>query len=132
MSDFFSTFNPKFNATVSAPIPAEQRAHAESLVSAAQSLVPHLRDANPFFGGSSKPTLAEVLTGPFLVRTYSYAKEEVGLIPPEAMEKLKEVEVWQKWAVAAVATESITRVYDEELVAGKAKAKREKARLARM
>lgn len=73
-----------------------------------------LADASPFFGGSSKLTLAEVLTASFVIRLYSYAKPGVGLFPQEALERIKKIENWQKWADAVIVHESVTGIYKEE------------------
>ena len=79
-------------------------------------MAPLLADAKPFFGGSSKLTLAEVLTASFVIRLYSYAKPGVELFPQEAIERIKNIGNWQKWADAVMAHESVVGIYDEEKV----------------
>lgn len=73
-----------------------------------------LADAKPFFGGSSKLTLAEVLTASFVIRLYSYAKPGVDLFPQEALERIRKIENWQKWADAVITHESVVGIYKEE------------------
>ncbi|CUS15559.1 unnamed protein product [Tuber aestivum] len=79
-----------------------------------KQLAPLLADAKPFFGGNSKLTLAEVLTASFVLRLYTFAKSGVDLIPQEAIERIRKIENWQKWADALHAHESVVGIYVEE------------------
>jgi len=81
-----------------------------------KQLAPLLADAKPFFGGSSRLTLAEVLTASLVIRLYSYAKPGVELLPQEAIERIKKIGNWQRWADALMAHESVMGIYDEEKV----------------
>ncbi|KAK8068985.1 Glutathione S-transferase domain-containing protein [Apiospora phragmitis] len=76
---------------------AQQPALADFVAAVVKEIEPLLADAAPFFGGSSKLTLAEVQTGSFLLRLYAYIKH--GL-----------------WAKATIAHESVTCVWDEDRV----------------
>jgi len=86
-----------------------------------KQLAPLLADAKPFFGGSSKLTLAEVLTASFVIRLYSYAKPGIELFPQEALERIRKIGNWQKWADAVMAHESVAGIYKEEEVIGELK-----------
>lgn len=77
-----------------------------------KEIEPLLEDANPFFGGSQKPTLAECLTASFVVRWYAYGKG--GLIPPEFVDRLGELKNFSRWSKELLNLESVTYVFDEE------------------
>ncbi|KAF2849850.1 glutathione-S-transferas-like protein omega 1 [Plenodomus tracheiphilus IPT5] len=82
-----------------------------------KEIEPLLKDAGPFFGGSTKVTLAEVLTAPFILRIYALARH--GLLPQSVLEGLDKLPSFSKWAAAVVKEESVTYIWDEEnVVAG--------------
>ncbi|RPB01742.1 hypothetical protein L873DRAFT_1827051 [Choiromyces venosus 120613-1] len=55
----------------------------------------------------SRITLAEVLTASFVIRLYSYSKPGADLISAEAMERVKKISNWKKWADALHSHESM-------------------------
>ena len=59
-------------------------------------------------------TMAECLTGPFVLRVGAYAR--FGLLDPEAVKGLDGLENYSRWAKAVVAQESVTYSFDEEKV----------------
>lgn len=73
---------------------------------------PLLKDAGPFFGGSSKITLAEALTAPFILRIYSLARH--GLLPKSIISGFDTLPNFSKWASEVVKQESVTYIWDEE------------------
>ncbi|KAL2832677.1 thioredoxin-like protein [Aspergillus pseudoustus] len=83
--------------------------------------------SGPFFRGAEKLTLAEALTGSFLLRLLSLHKPEYGLLAPELPELFeKRTPKFLKWAQAVVAQESVNFIWDEKVV-GERTAKRFKA-----
>lgn len=86
-----------------------------------------LKDANPFFGGSDKITLAEVLTGPFVIRLLTLSK--AGIYPSKLSSCIAErgPNFW-KWAETVTAHPSVTSIFNEEKIIASAKARIAKAR----
>ncbi|KAI0134778.1 hypothetical protein BJ170DRAFT_679658 [Xylariales sp. AK1849] len=86
----------------------------------AKEIDPLLTDAAPFFGGSSKLTLAEVLTGSFILRVYSFPKFD--LLPKSILSDLaSKAPNFDKWAQEVIRSPSVTSVWDEENVGSKTK-----------
>lgn len=77
-----------------------------------KEIEPLLTDASPFFGGSSKVTLAEALTAPFILRIWALAK--YGLIPKSVTEGFEALPNFGKWAKEVVKQESVLYIWDEE------------------
>jgi len=73
---------------------------------------PLLKDAKPFFGGSSKVTLAEALTAPFVLRVYALTKH--GVLPQSVVDGFDKLPNFSKWASEVVKQESVLYVWDEE------------------
>ncbi|KAI9346889.1 thioredoxin-like protein [Obelidium mucronatum] len=87
----------------------------------------HLTEEKPYFGGSEKLTLVEVLTGSFLVRLV--ASLRAGIYPASFQTQLAEKtpRFW-KWAQLVSVHPSVTSIFDEEKIVGYTKARLEKAR----
>lgn len=81
-----------------------------------KEIEPLLKDAKPFFGGSSRLTLAEVQTASFILRVLSFPKYDA-LLPASVLKNLesKAPNFW-KWANAVVKEDSVTYVWNEEKV----------------
>ncbi|KOS41626.1 hypothetical protein ACN38_g7482 [Penicillium nordicum] len=124
---FFSKVLPSFFASLRAANETERDAAAEQLVAAiVKEVEPLLADTEgkgPFFGGSEKLTLAEVQSGPFLLRTLSFAKPEHGLVSAKLSTLLEQAPRFKRWAEATATHESVNFIYDEKLVADKMRAK---------
>ncbi|BDD55528.1 hypothetical protein MPDQ_007045 [Monascus purpureus] len=122
---FFSKVLPHFWAGVRAASEAERDAAGEELVGAvAKELEPLLVGGKgPFYGGSENLTLAEVLTGSFLLRILSFSKPEYGLISANLTALLEKVPKFKRWAEATVAHESVNFIWNEKVVAERTKAK---------
>ncbi|AEO64930.1 uncharacterized protein THITE_2111329 [Thermothielavioides terrestris NRRL 8126] len=87
---------------------------------------PKLADANPFFGGSDKLTLAEVLTGSLVLRLKTFTK--AGIYPETLWTTIQEkAPNFAKWADAVTAHPSVTSIFDE-----KAQIEGTRARLAKL
>jgi len=127
---YFSKVNSNFFGILKAT-GEEQEAEVTKFVDAiVKEIEPLLTDAKPFFGGASKLTLAEVLTGSFLLRVLSFPKYDI--LPkslPTALES-KAPHFW-KWANAVVKENSVTYIWDEASVAERTKARVEKLRAAK-
>ncbi|KAH8883146.1 thioredoxin-like protein [Thozetella sp. PMI_491] len=100
-----------------------------AVASLVKEVEPLLADAAPFFGGSDKLTLAEVLTGSFVIRLTSLANAEVY---PSGLKQAVEERApnFSKWAAAVSKHPSITSIYDEEKIIAGTKARIAKARAA--
>ncbi|KAK1995100.1 glutathione S-transferase domain-containing protein [Colletotrichum falcatum] len=86
----------------------------------AREVEPLLKDAAPFFGGSDKLTLAEVLTGSFTLRLFSFAKH--GIIPESILGSLEQkTPNFYKWARAVNSAPSVNGIYDEKVIVEKTK-----------
>ncbi|KAL3457659.1 thioredoxin-like protein [Aspergillus heterothallicus] len=73
--------------------------------------------SGPFFRGAEKLTLAEALTGSFLLRLLSLHKPEYGLLAPELPRLLEErAPRFLKWAQAVVEQDSVNFIWDEKVV----------------
>lgn len=100
---------------------ADRAAAGEALVAAIEKEIEPIlasqTGSGPFFGGSDKLTLAEVLTGSFLLRLLSFHKPEIGLVREDLPELLeKRTPAFTKWAKATVQQESVNFIWDEKSV----------------
>ncbi|OAK96180.1 thioredoxin-like protein [Phaeosphaeriaceae sp. SRC1lsM3a] len=86
-----------------------------------KEIEPLLKDASPFFGGSSKVTLAEALTAPFILRIYALTRHDA--LPKSVTEGLDKLPNFSKWAAEVVKQESVTYIWDEETTIGATKKK---------
>ncbi|KAK1599364.1 glutathione S-transferase domain-containing protein [Colletotrichum navitas] len=113
---FFSKANSLLLKMQLAGSDAEVQEFAANYVDViAKEIEPLLKDAAPYFGGSDKVTLAEVLTGSFTLRLVSFAKH--GLIPESVLSSLEQkAPNFYKWAQAVNNTPSVNGIYDEEKV----------------
>jgi glutathione S-transferase len=122
---FFSKVQPHLNTSLRAATTADREAAGKALVDAIQKEVEDLLPGDgegPFFGGSDKLTLAEVLTGSFLLWILSFHKH--GLLS-EKLPTLLEQQVprFKRWAEATVKQESVNYIWDEKTSADAIKAK---------
>jgi len=116
---YFSKVNSSFYPILKAQ-GEEKEVETQKYVDAVvKELEPLLQNAAPFFGGSSKLTLAEVLTGSFLLRVLTHPKyEELNLIPKSLLTNLEaKAPAFWKWANATIAEKSVNYIFDEEGVA---------------
>lgn len=93
-------------------------------------LFPEGSGSGPFFHGSETLTLAEVLTGAFLLRLLDFPKPQYGLLDPELVGKLEaRAPRFLKWAKAVVAEEAVNYIWDAERVAKRMIAKAKAAKV---
>ncbi|KAF6790030.1 putative glutathione s-transferase [Colletotrichum sojae] len=110
---YFSKANGYIFKVYSAKSEGEVEAAAGAFVDAvAKEVEPLLGDAKPYFGGSEKVTLAEVLTGSFTLRLFSFANH--GILPRSILANLEQrAPNFYKWAQAVNQTPSVTKIWDE-------------------
>ncbi|KAI9373611.1 thioredoxin-like protein [Aspergillus egyptiacus] len=108
----------------------ERSAATEALVAAIEKndveklLYPDGAGSGPFFRSAEKMTLAEALTGSFLLRILSFHKPQYGLLGAELPALLeKRAPRFLSWARAVVAQESVNFIWDEEKVGKRSAAK---------
>lgn len=77
-----------------------------------KEIEPLLKDAAPFFNGSSKVTLAEALTAPFILRIYALTRH--GLLPQSVVDGFDALPNFSKWAAEVTKQESVLYIWDEE------------------
>jgi glutathione S-transferase len=120
---FTSKVVPKAWAGLRAQTPEELEAVGRELVDAVvKEVEPLLANAAPFFGGSDRLTLAEVLTGSFVLRLVSFP--EAGIARADLWTLLeKEAPNFSRWARATAAEKSVNHIYDATKVAEKMKKK---------
>lgn len=127
---FFSKFQGKLFKLYGAKDDAEAEAVVDDAVaSLVKEVEPLLGDAAPFFGGSDRITLAEVLTGSFVIRLTSLAG--AGVYPASLTQSLADkAPNFTKWAAAVSKHPSVTKIYDEEKIVEGTKARVAKLRAA--
>jgi len=118
---FVDTFFTKVNNQLYTVLKAEGEEKEKGATAIVDAIVkeidPLLTDAAPFFGGASKLTLAEVLTGSFILRFLSFPKYEE-LFPSSFLADVESrAPNFYKWANAVVKEDSVTYIWDEKKVA---------------
>ncbi|KAF4457779.1 hypothetical protein F53441_352 [Fusarium austroafricanum] len=131
VSFFADTYTNKVQTHV---IKAIYRAKTESEINEAaddavagviKDIEPLLKNAAPFFNGSDKLTFAEVLTAPFVVRMFAFAKH--GLLPANLPSRLeKEAPSFYRWAQVISSNASVLKVYSEDRIVEGTRRKRAK------
>ncbi|PSK54758.1 Multisite-specific tRNA:(cytosine-C(5))-methyltransferase [Elsinoe australis] len=113
VDNWFSKVNSKMYPIMLAESDEKKEELVKEVIAAVEKEIePHLKDAGPFFGGSSKLTMAEVLTAPFVIRFKTYSNGE--FMPTSLSEGLEKLPNFSKWAAALRKEESVMWVYDEE------------------
>ncbi|EXJ92353.1 glutathione S-transferase [Capronia epimyces CBS 606.96] len=125
---FISKVLPHIFASQRAQDDSDRDAAGEELVRAVVKEVEPLftwdTGKGPFFGGTNHLTLAEVQTGPFLIRLLSFIKPEYALLSPKIGPLLDErAPKFKAWASRVVQQPSVTYVFDEKAVAERTKAR---------
>jgi len=121
---YFSKVNSLLFQIFRAKQGEEKNEFAEKYVDAvAKEIEPLLQDAAPYFGGASKFTLAEVLTGSFVLRIVDLAGEEE-LVPKSILTSLeKKAPAFYKWAAEVTKQNSVTYIWDKKGVVARTKAR---------
>jgi len=118
---FFSKAQNHFYPILKAATEEDKEKEVTALVDGVvKELEPLLQDAKPFFGGANKLTLAEVLTGSFLLRLLAFHKYDI--LPKSVPTSLEaKAPAFWKWANAVVKENSVTYIWDEKHVAERTK-----------
>ncbi|KAI0170892.1 glutathione S-transferase domain-containing protein [Pestalotiopsis sp. NC0098] len=113
---FISKFGGHYSKANYGKTDEERAAAFEGIVdAAAKELDPLLANAGPFFGGSDKLTLAEVLTASFVIRLYASSKH--GILPESIRGDLAaKAPNFDKWAQAVIKHPSVLSIWDEEKI----------------
>jgi len=108
---------PNYFAGIRAQNDEERTEAADKVVAAVlKEVEPLLKDAAPFFGGSSTITLAEVNTGSFILRILSAGTHDIGSASLNAKLEAQTPAFW-KWANAVITNEHVTAgIWDEKKV----------------
>ncbi|KAF2149369.1 hypothetical protein K461DRAFT_296843 [Myriangium duriaei CBS 260.36] len=115
VDSFFSKVNTGFYPLLKAESQEEKDKLVHDTVEAIKKEIePLLKDANPFFGGSSKLTMAEVLTAPFVQRYLSFS--QAGLLPESLKQGLESLPNFSKWANEVVKQDSVQFGFDEQKI----------------
>ncbi|KAM6479877.1 thioredoxin-like protein [Trichoderma sp. SZMC 28011] len=120
---FFSKVNSLYHKALFAKTDEEaEEAAAEFVKQLEKEVEPLLSDAAPYFGGSKTLTLAEVLTGSFILRLLSLPKNGVG---PESLIKDLPTKTpnFYKWATTVIEHPSVNGIWNEEKVVSGTKAR---------
>jgi glutathione S-transferase len=126
---YFSKFQSHLHKLFAAKTEEESDPIVQTAVdSLVKEVEPLLKDAKPFFGGSEKVGLAEVLTGSFVIRLTSLTK--AGLYPAKLGSAVEEraPHFW-KWAQAVSAEPSVKGIFNEEQIVAGTKKRIAKARV---
>ncbi|KAI1500329.1 thioredoxin-like protein [Biscogniauxia marginata] len=122
---FVDTYFSKVNGYLFKVLASKTDEEATSLVQEfvdilGKEVEPLLSNAAPFFNGSEKLTLAEVLTGPFIARLWSWPK--YGLLPQGLINDLQtKTPNFYRWGDVVRQHPSVISIYDEKLVAERTK-----------
>jgi glutathione S-transferase len=114
---FIDTWNTKVGTLMfhlfKAASPQERELFANEWVKAvAKEIEPLLADADPYFAGSKKMTLAEVMVAPFIMRIHALA--EANVLPKCVVDGLDKLPNFGKWSANVKAEKSVTGVWDAE------------------
>ncbi|KAK7409383.1 hypothetical protein QQX98_008445 [Neonectria punicea] len=122
---FVDTYISKVNALFFKLFRANTAEEANELAgnfvdTVAKEIEPLLVDATPYFGGSDRPTLAEVMTGSFIIRLFSLASHD--MFPKSIIDSLSDKAThFYAWAKAVIDTPSVNYIYDEDVIVAWAK-----------
>ncbi|KIW96625.1 uncharacterized protein Z519_02016 [Cladophialophora bantiana CBS 173.52] len=125
---FITKALPQVFAGMRAQSEADKDAAAQELIAAVVKELEPLfnwgEGKGPFFGGSERLTLAEVQTGPFLLRLLGFIKPEYGILSPKLGALLDEkAPKFKAWASKVVQEPSVTFIWNEKAVADRTKAR---------
>lgn len=132
MSFFIDTYWTKYHTILfrlfESPTAAdEERVVDDAVDGIKRELEPLLADAAPFWGGSGQLTLAEVITGPFVIRALTLSNH--GVYPTSLNSRIEaEAPNFHRWAKATSRHESITKFFDEDVIVKRSVAKRARMR----
>ncbi|KAH8901722.1 thioredoxin-like protein [Thozetella sp. PMI_491] len=127
---YFSKANTYYYAAIEAKTDGDAGDLGKRYVNAVvREVEPLLQDASPFFGGSDKLTMAEVLTASFILRIFTFPHTEN---PPLPITMLADFDTkapkFYAWALAVMKHPSVNSIYDRNDCAAEMRDRRAKAR----
>jgi len=125
---FFTKVNGKIFEGLRAEGKDKSTKSTEVLEAIKKEIEPLLKNANPYFDGSEKMTLAEALTAPFVLRLHAYSK--AGLLAESLNDELKSLPNYTRWADNCLKQESVIYIWDEEKTMQRTKVRMEKMKQA--
>ncbi|KAG9528426.1 thioredoxin-like protein, partial [Aureobasidium melanogenum] len=127
---FVDTWNTKVQGNLYPMMKADgeekEKLAKETVAAIEKEIEPLLANAAPFFGGKDKPTLAEAIIAPFLIRFFAFSKEG-NLLPSSLKKSIEALPNTGKWAKAVVQIPTALTIWNEDEVV-----KRTSARVAKM
>ncbi|CAN8099920.1 unnamed protein product [Discula destructiva] len=126
---WFSKVNGFYMKTLFAKTDSDATFNGEELIKGiVKEIEPLLKNnTGPFFGGSDKLTMAEVLTGPFVLRIKTFAKH--GLLSASLAKSLEETTPeFHKWSEAVVKHPSVNGIFKEDFMVARTKDRIAKAK----
>jgi len=127
---WFSKVNSFIFQTVHADTTEAKEEKAEKLVAGIKKEIePLLADAAPYFNGSDKFTLAEVLIAPFILRLHEQTRDPE-LLPASLAKNLEALPNFWKWSKKVISQESVTYIWNYDNVVGRQKKRLAAARAA--
>jgi len=114
---FIDTWNTKvgtlmFHLFKAASVSEREVFAAEWVKAVSKEIEPLLTDADPFFAGSKRMTLAEVMIAPFIVRIYALATANV--LPKSVIEGLEKLPNFGRWASDVRKEPSVLSVWNAD------------------
>ncbi|KAI1172640.1 glutathione S-transferase domain-containing protein [Nemania sp. FL0916] len=115
---FVDTYMSKVHVSLFPIIKAQTEEERSALIektvgAVVKELEPLLANAGPFFNGSKELTLAEVLTGSWVIRLWTWAK--YGTVPQSLVDELSsKAPNFARWAEAVSKHPSVSNIFDEE------------------
>ncbi|KAH8698510.1 thioredoxin-like protein [Talaromyces proteolyticus] len=131
---FVETYFSKANVYYYRAIEAKTDEDAEELGkryvdAVVKEVEPLLQDADPFFGGSDKLTMAEVLTASFILRIFTLPDTENAPLPKTMVAGLDEkAPKFYAWAQVTMKHPSVNGIYNRDGCAAEMRDRRAKAR----
>lgn len=115
---FIDTWESKVNTAMIAAVRANEGEEKttktnECVAVIKKEIEPFLKNASPFFDGSEKLTLAEVIAAPQLLRMFTLSADGE-LLPNAFAEQLDSLPNFGPWAKAVRGNESVNRIYEGE------------------
>jgi len=114
---FIDTWNTKvgsfmFNMFRATAPEAKENLSREWVAAVKKEIEPLISDAKPFYGGSNRITLAEVMVAPFLLRIYALA--DANVLPRSVTEGLDSLPNFKSWSDTIRKQPSVLSIWDSQ------------------
>lgn len=132
---FIDTWNTKvgtfmFKLFGAQTLADRERLGTEWVAAVKKEIEPLLADANPFFGGSRRLTLAEVNVAPFLLRIWALAAADI--IPKSVTDGLESLPNFNKWAKTVMQVPTVQGIWNEPTFIDRTQARLERMKQANL